>query len=134
MKTVGQILREKRLEKGISLEEVATATKIRKKYLELLERNDFPQIGQGTTVKGFIKNYGEFLGLSAGLLLAIFRRDFAEDKVGQVVLRGLAQPLSQKKFFWNPRKTVVLALAVFVLLFLGYLGLQILSLKGISLR
>jgi cytoskeletal protein RodZ len=134
MKTVGQILREERLKKGISLEEVDRVTKIRKKYLELLENNDFPQIGQATTVRGFIKNYGEFLELSTNLLLAIFRRDFAEDKIGQVVLRGLTQPLNQKKFFWNPRKTLVLISILFGLLFLGYLGFQVFSLKMIGLR
>lgn len=129
MKTVGQILKEERVKRGISLEEVEKETRIRKKYLELLENNDFPGVGQATTVKGFIKNYADFLGLPSSNLLAIFRRDFGEDKIGQVVLRGLAEPLDKKRFFWTPRKTIVLLIILFGLLFLGYLGIQLFSLR-----
>lgn len=129
MKTAGQILKEERVKKGISLEEVEKETRIRKKYLELLENNDFPGVGQATTVKGFIKNYADFLELPSSRLLAIFRRDFGEDKIGQVVLRGLAEPLNKKRFFWTPRKTIVLLIILFGLLFLGYLGAQLFSLR-----
>ncbi|MBM3209651.1 helix-turn-helix domain-containing protein, partial [Candidatus Shapirobacteria bacterium] len=41
MKTVGQILKEQRLIRQISLTEVAEATKIRQEYLEALENDDF---------------------------------------------------------------------------------------------
>ena len=134
MKTAGQILKEERIKRGISLEEVEKETRIRKKYLGLLENDDFPGVGQATTVKGFIKNYADFLELPSPHLLAIFRRDFSEDKIGQVVLRGLAEPLDKKRFFWTPRKTLAFLIILFGLLFLGYLGAQLFSLRLANLR
>ena len=37
MKTVGQLLKETRTEKGLSIDQVAKATKIQKRYIEALE-------------------------------------------------------------------------------------------------
>jgi transcriptional regulator with XRE-family HTH domain len=61
--TIGKILSEKRLERGLSLEEVSEATKIRIDYLESIEQEqlgfDLPEIYK----RGFIKTYAEYLGL-----------------------------------------------------------------------
>ncbi|MDR2377330.1 MAG: helix-turn-helix domain-containing protein [Puniceicoccales bacterium] len=61
--SIGKILSEKRLELGLSLEEVANATKIRADYLEAIEQEqldfDLPDIYK----RGFIKAYAEHLGL-----------------------------------------------------------------------
>lgn len=128
MKTVGEILKETRIKKGVDFEMIEKKTKIRKKYLTALETNDFAKIGQATTAKGFIKNYGEYLGLDSPSLLAIFRRDYAEDKAGQVILKGMAEPLNRPRFFWTPKKAFIAAVAL-VFLFLGiFLGWHLLSL------
>jgi transcriptional regulator with XRE-family HTH domain len=64
--SIGKILSEKRLELGLSLEEVANATKIRADYLEAIEQEhldfDLPDIYK----RGFIKAYAEYLGLDTG--------------------------------------------------------------------
>ena len=127
MKTVGEILQEARIKKAVSFEKIEKATKIRKKYLKSLEENNFNQVGQATTVKGFIKNYGQYLGLNLISLLAIFRRDFTEDELGQVVLRGMAKPLNETRFSWNPQKTVAAIIIIVFLLFLVFLGWHLLS-------
>ena len=44
MKTVGQILQKNRIDKGISLEQVASQTKIRQDILLALENDDFQKI------------------------------------------------------------------------------------------
>lgn len=125
MKTVGEILKNKRLEKNLSWGEVEKATKIRLRYLEALEKNDFAKILGGASItKGFIKNYAEFLGLSSVDLLAIFRRDFRESKTGQIIPRGMVEPLSGGEFIWTPKITVVLALMILFLILGGYLSYQ----------
>lgn len=133
MKTVGEILKETRIKKGVDLKTIEKATKIRQKYLQALEENNFAKVGQATTVKGFIKNYGEYLGLDAASLLAIFRRDFTEDKIGQVVLRGMVEPLNERRFLWNPKKTFIFGLILFVFFFLLYLAWHFISLKTASM-
>ena len=62
MKTVGEILKETREKKSLNLCEVEKAIKIKERLLFALEKNDFAKIADATIVKGFIKNYAEFLG------------------------------------------------------------------------
>jgi len=128
MKTVGEILKEARIKKAIDFEAIEKATKIRKKYLKALEENKFIEIGPAITVKGFIKNYGEYLGLDSPSLVAIFRRDYAEDKTGQVVLRGMAEPLNKPRFVWTPKKTFITTLVLIFILFGLFLGWHLFSL------
>lgn len=122
MKTVGEILKETRIKKAIDFEEIEKATKIRKKYLQALEENDFGKISPAATAKGFIKNYSEYLGLDSKRLLAVFRRDFTEDEIGQVVLRGITNPPDQSVLTWNPKKTGAALFAFLIALILGFLA------------
>lgn len=127
MKTVGEILKETRLKKGISLEQVEKTTKIRSGFLRSLEENDFTKIGQVTTIRGFLRNYGGFLGLPAESILAVFRRDFLENEKGQIIPRGLTTPLDKTSFTWNPKLTVAAGTLFLVGIFLFYLLKQYLS-------
>lgn len=107
MRTVGEILSEKRKELNLSLEDIEKETKIRQKYLEAIEKNNFSQIQESTIVKGFIRNYALALGLSADNVLAVFRRDFRENEKGQVIPRGMVEPLGEKSFCWTPKMTFI---------------------------
>jgi cytoskeleton protein RodZ len=60
---IGRILEQKRKEKGLSLEEVEQATKIRKRYLDGLEREDYAVLPAGVYAQGFLKTYANYLGL-----------------------------------------------------------------------
>jgi cytoskeleton protein RodZ len=60
---IGQLLENKRREKGLSLKDVEEATKIRKRYLEGLEREDYGMLPDPIYAHGFLKTYANFLGL-----------------------------------------------------------------------
>lgn len=75
MKEIGQRLRERRLELGLSLSEAEAVTKIRKKYLEALETGDVTRIPGEVYVKGFLRAYGEYLGLDGWELVRRFREE-----------------------------------------------------------
>lgn len=125
MKAVGEILKNKRLEKNLSLGQVEKATKIRIRYLEAIEKNDFSKIPGGAQIaKGFIKNYSDFLELSSASVLAVFRRDFQESRTGQIIPRGMVEPLDGPKFTWTPKLTVIAALAVLFFLLGSYIFSQ----------
>lgn len=117
MRTVGEILSEKRRELGLTLEEIEKETKIRRKYLEAIEKNNFSSIAESVVVKGFIRNYAQVLGLSAENVLAVFRRDFTEGEKGEIIPRGMIEPLVKKNFYWTPKATVI---SLFSLLILGF--------------
>lgn len=76
--TIGKTLKEARLEKQLSLEQVVKATRIRMHYLEALEndrRSDIPSLTQG---KGFLRLYADFLGLPVQPLLDAWDRPSLE--------------------------------------------------------
>jgi hypothetical protein len=129
MKSTGQILKEARLARKLEIVEVARITRIRPKYLESLESDDFGQLPNAIVAKGFIKNYGQFLGLNPNYLLAVFRRDFAENRQGQIVPRGMVEPVT-KTSLWTPRSTVIATVVFLITLFLGYLIYQYSLLMG----
>jgi cytoskeleton protein RodZ len=60
---IGQILEKTRKERGLTLDEVENATKIRKRYLSGLEREDFGVLPDAVYVQGFLKTYANYLGL-----------------------------------------------------------------------
>lgn len=60
--TIGEKLKEAREKKGLSFQEIQDAIKIREKYLEALENNDFDVIPGEAYVRAFIKSYGNHLG------------------------------------------------------------------------
>ena len=60
---IGRILEKARKERGLTLDEVENATKIRKRYLAGLEREDFEVLPDAVYVQGFLKTYANYLGL-----------------------------------------------------------------------
>ena len=128
MRTVGESLKKTRLEKNISLEEVASKTKIQQRILVALEKNDFKEISSLASIKGFLKSYAEFLGLNSENILAIFRRDFDKKEKRKVVLLGMVKPINKKGFNWSPKITLISFIAIFFLGLVVYLVYQYLSL------
>lgn len=129
MKTVGQILSETRLKQKLELEDVSRITRIRSQFLALIEADDYQSLPSGAVAKGFIKNYCEFLGLDSTQLLAVFRRDFIETKSGQIVPRGMVDPVSHVSF-WTPRTTIIAVVTFIFTIFTVYLFYQFRVLTG----
>lgn len=63
MQGIGEILKRTREAQGITLEEVAEATKIRRKYLEALEKEEFDVLPGEVYAKGFATAYLKYLGI-----------------------------------------------------------------------
>ena len=63
--TFGEDLRREREIRGISLKEISDATKISKRFLEALERNDHKTLPAPVFTRGFVREYARYVGLSA---------------------------------------------------------------------
>ena len=74
--TAGQQLRAAREAAGMTLEEVATTTRIPTRHLESLENSDFDRLPAPTYTIGFAKNYAQAVGLD--------RREIADQLRGEV--------------------------------------------------
>src|SRR3954471_3053490 len=61
----GEELRREREIRGISVKEIADATKISKRFLEAIERNDHKTLPAPVFTRGFVREYARYLGLNA---------------------------------------------------------------------
>lgn len=108
MKSVGEILKKTRIEKKLSVEDVEKKIKIRAKFLKALEDNDYQKLPSTVYIKGFIRNYSEFLGLSSEKVLVVFRRQFDEKRNLGILPRGLTTPTEERSL--TIKKPPVMAL------------------------
>jgi cytoskeletal protein RodZ len=69
---IGSSLREARLRQGLDFPEIEQATKIRAKYLNALEEEQFDLLPAQTYVKGFLRSYADYLGLDPQLYVDEF--------------------------------------------------------------
>jgi cytoskeleton protein RodZ len=90
----GEELRREREIRGISLKEIADATKISKRFLEAIEKNDHRTLPAPVFTRGFVREYARYLGLSAEEI--VNRYNFAaagDDRIEQSAhLDRLVQP------------------------------------------
>jgi len=60
----GEELRREREIRGISLKEISDATKISKRFLDALERNDHKTLPAPVFTRGFVREYARYVGLN----------------------------------------------------------------------
>lgn len=60
----GEELRREREIRGISLKEIADATKISRRFLEAIERNDHKTLPAPVFTRGFVREYARYVGLN----------------------------------------------------------------------
>jgi cytoskeleton protein RodZ len=70
--TIGQILKNGRISKGLSIAAMAETTKIRARYLEAMEEDKMADVQNRVIVRGFLKIYADRLGLDVKALLVRF--------------------------------------------------------------
>lgn len=90
----GEELRREREIRGISLKEIADATKISRRFLEAIERNDHRTLPAPVFTRGFVREYARYLGLNADEMVS--RYNFAaagDDRIEKSAhLERLVQP------------------------------------------
>ncbi len=113
MKTVGDLLKNARIKQQLTLDQIASYSKISKRYLIAIEDNDFQQLPPAAFSKGFLHTYATLVGLDPKTVLAIFRRDFDQDDRGRIIPRSFVDPIkSVPKGVTPQRLTIVLSLLV----------------------
>ncbi len=80
--SIGKILKEARLANDVDFGKIYEATKIRKKYLECLESDNFESLPNLLVARGYIKIYADFLGIDKDPLIDEFNRLYPGEAVG----------------------------------------------------
>ena len=70
--TIGAKLRQARLDKHISLDELQQMTKVQKRYLEAIEADRFEQLPGTFYVRAFIRQYAAAVGEDGDKLVSVF--------------------------------------------------------------
>lgn len=74
---VGLWLRHARESRNLTLEDVEAQLRIRKRYLKALEQADYAALPGDLQIRGFLRNYARFLGLSPEEAIARYEADLA---------------------------------------------------------
>lgn len=75
--SIGDILRTRRQERGLELEQVHEATKITPENLAALEENRFDVFANKVYARAFLRDYANFLDLDSASLLARYEEEWA---------------------------------------------------------
>lgn len=73
MWTLGETLRQARLDKSVSLVEAARDTRIRRSYLEAIEAEDVAALPPAVYTRGFLRTYAEYLGLNPQSMVDLYQ-------------------------------------------------------------
>ena len=110
----GDHLKREREMRGVSLEEISTATRIAPRYLEALENEQWELLPGGVFNRGFIRSVAHFLGLDEDSLVA----EYALATKDRVDVGVVADAPADANRNWFP----VVATAVLLLAILGAAG------------
>ncbi|MDX6634019.1 MAG: cytoskeleton protein RodZ [Solirubrobacterales bacterium] len=116
---VGNKLRDARTRRKLSLQDAEAATKIRARYLQALENEDWDQLPGDTYARAFIRTYGALLGLDGDRLADEQRRARGASRPGERLPRVDPRPRKvprRRRRGWQvpPRLVTVLVLALVV--------------------
>lgn len=119
---LGARLKEARLAKGYSLEDLQEITKIQKRYLIGIEEGNYSIMPGSFYVRAFIKQYAEAVGLDPEELLDQFKKDVPGTQNEEVVQsyaqspsrRKLSNRSSSKTMEAMPKITVALFIIVII--------------------
>ena len=147
MMELGQLLRQNREAKELTLAEVETQTRIRQRYLAALEAGDWGELPNQFVARGFLHTYTPFLGLDPAELLSQFGLTSAQPsfQAGKATPPVEAEPPSYRPIDFDlydarpqrrqwTRRLLRLALLLILALILGFVlirsGLPFLMERG----
>jgi cytoskeleton protein RodZ len=97
---LGQLLRETREKKGLSIAEVEEDTRIRQAQIEALEEEDYSKLPSPIFVKGLLRNYAQYLGLDLTEVMKLYGGEDAQSGATPVVAEGFEPPKGMAITSW----------------------------------
>jgi cytoskeletal protein RodZ len=124
--TLGERLRAQRERKGITLEQAATDTRIREKFLIALEAGDYPSLPGAVYTRGFLRNYADYLDLETGALIALYQEERGGGSPEPTPKRSFKpyRPVVHRSLILRPVVFVPVLIIAFAGSFLGYIYYQ----------
>ena len=121
---LGEVLRTAREAKGVDLARVERDTKIRSRYLTALETGDYAELPGAVYTKGFLRNYGAYLGLDPEYLVDLYRLESSAPHTERPTVHAPPRPITRRRsraLVVTPGAIVAALLTVGVAVFIIYL-------------
>ena len=112
----GARMKRLREERGVSLRQIADATKLSMGALEALERNDISRLPGGIFSRAFVRSYAVEVGLDPEQTVRDFIVQFPQDSVTTGSVQVRRDDLDDSPSGRGPATAVMVVLAVSVLL------------------
>ena len=126
MSKLGERLRAQRERKGITLEQAAADTRIREKFLKVLEDGDYRSLPGPVYTRGFLRNYVEYLDLETDELLTLYHHESGRPAEPlQTRTFKPYRPIARRSLVFRPVIFVPVIMLAFVGLFVGYIYYQL---------
>ena len=125
MARLGETLRAQREKKGITLEQAASDTRIREKFLKALEDSDYQTLPGTVYTKGFLRNYAEYLELDTEELVVQFHQERDQPEAPRA-FKPIG-PIMRRNLIFTPRVLVPVVVLAGIVLFVSYLYYQFVS-------
>jgi cytoskeletal protein RodZ len=127
---LGEVLRTAREAKGVDLARVERDTKIRARYLTALEEGDYAELPGAVYTKGFLRNYGAYLGLDTDYLVDLYRLESAQPVAEKPTMPVPPRPIASRR-----RRSLVVTpgvigwavLTVAVVALVAYVGYELVT-------
>ena len=126
---LGEVLRTAREAKGVDLPRVERDTKIRERYLSALEGGDYRELPGAVYTKGFLRNYGAYLGLDPEYLIDLYRIETSSG-ADRPTMPAAPRPLGGKRsrtFVVTPGAVVAAILTIIVGGLFAYIGFELIT-------
>lgn len=123
----GKPLRDAREEHGLSVDDIVDKLHINKQYIEAIEDENFSSLPQPAFVRGYIRNYANFLEIESDVLLMAYNYGINEGEPEKVTTASSRATLSSSL---SPiRKSKVKSLRKFIVTIILFIGLAFISWK-----
>lgn len=122
-KKIGELLREQRESRRLTVEQVSRLTHIKPEYLSHIEANEFEALPPAVYVKGYVRSLAHVYGVEPEPMLALLRRDYRESSAGVLVEQGDAS--RRRTALWRgPIKWPAIFIGAIFCTISGYVLLQ----------
>lgn len=124
---LGEVLRASREAKGVDLPRVERDTKIRARYLAALEGGDYRSLPGAVYTRGFLRNYGQYLGLDPEYLIDLYRIESSALQVERPSVAAPPRPIAVRRrgaFVVTPNALAAAILTIVVVALFVYFGYE----------
>ena len=120
--SIGQILRDERIKRNLSIGEVSRRLRLSEQKITAIEENDFGKLPSGTFLRGFIRNYANFLQIDFNSLIPLLSQSSGLIIQQNANKQAKTIPLESNRLGYASSSVYRLFISAFIVLSIVLLG------------